>query len=195
MGDCDASFRFAPCSPSGVMVPAKAMALPGAVAGAARPEARVAEGAVRAGRREHLRRRQYCDYQSNHCGTGATTLSVCRDRPLGCDAGSLPVCGCDGAVYPSECAAAAAGTDLNADGSCTPAAGMFACGELFCASKAQYCRVSLTDAMGYADLYKCQDLPPACGSARSCDCVPKCGAFQCELDAAGNPTVRCHDGF
>jgi hypothetical protein len=46
---------------------------------------------------------------------------TCRERPADCSrAAARPVCGCDGATWPSECAAAAAGVSVARSGPCPP---------------------------------------------------------------------------
>jgi hypothetical protein len=57
----------------------------------------------------------YCDYADDTCGA-ADGAGVCRD-PDDCEDGAL-VCGCDGELHASPCAAAAAGVDVSTSDSC-----------------------------------------------------------------------------
>ncbi len=48
---------------------------------------------------------------------GCTTVGICAPRPTGC-AAHLPVCGCDGVVYPDLCTAVAEGATVRREGAC-----------------------------------------------------------------------------
>jgi hypothetical protein len=63
---------------------------------------------------------EYCDYpDGSYCG-GDDSQGVCRPRPTDCpDPGGVPVCGCDGTDYLTECSAYLVGTDIAHFGSCT----------------------------------------------------------------------------
>lgn len=137
-------------------------------------------------------------YWDNACGSGQDTTVSCQDAPGTCEtAGS--VCGCDGAVHDSECAARLAGVDVSDVGGCAAPAGKFACGAHFC-SGAQYC-VHTGDLQGMPDNFLCTNLPSGCGGTPSCDCVKnaQCGT-ESMLGSAGTCAVtgigvtnRCPD--
>lgn len=60
---------------------------------------------------------EYCEFGPyNICG--ANGPGTCEPRPVSCPYGGSTVCGCDGSSYPNECEANAAGTDVQAQGSC-----------------------------------------------------------------------------
>ena len=62
---------------------------------------------------------EYCDYSSNSCGVSDDT-GICKPRPQFCPAvADPPVCGCNGMVYSSDCAAYLDGTDINTRSSCS----------------------------------------------------------------------------
>jgi len=54
---------------------------------------------------------EFCDYLEGRCGA-ADGIGVCRPRPDLCTGPVDEVCGCDGEVYTSRCAANQAGTDI-----------------------------------------------------------------------------------
>jgi hypothetical protein len=63
----------------------------------------------------------YCDFApSAQCGD-ADAPGVCRAKPQVCTLELLPVCGCDGSVYPNACAAATEGVAVRHRGECTDA--------------------------------------------------------------------------
>jgi hypothetical protein len=64
---------------------------------------------------------EFCDYPtSSFCG-GDDSQGLCTLRPLDCpEPGGVPVCGCDGTDYLTECSANLAGTDAARFGSCAP---------------------------------------------------------------------------
>jgi hypothetical protein len=118
---------------------------------------------------------EYCAYQPQICGKG-TRLGTCRAATVGCGTGA-PACGCDGNVYPSECAAHDAGVDLDVTGGCRADVPDFIhCGPRFCDAKTQYCEIYLSDVLEPPPDYACKPLPSTCvpdgGKARTCDCFP-----------------------
>lgn len=60
---------------------------------------------------------EYCDFGSGQCLV-SDAAGVCRARPEVCPQIHAPVCGCDGATYGNACSAAAAGAQIDHDGSC-----------------------------------------------------------------------------
>lgn len=112
----------------------------------------------------------WCDYPDNSCGFDDGS-GTCQPRPDVCKPLEQPVCGCDGTVYVTDCAAALAGVDVSNAGSCTPPAGSFACGHLLCDADSQYCRRQVSDVVGIPDDWSCEPLPGGCGANPDCDCL------------------------
>jgi hypothetical protein len=111
---------------------------------------------------------QLCDDPSNQCGQFAST---CVETPTSCPAEAPQVCGCDGQVHASACAARQAGVDVDSRGSCTAPGGTFPCGEIFCTEGSEYCHA----LSGTPTLYSCRPFPEACGGTPTCDCLtPLC---------------------
>lgn len=50
----------------------------------------------------------------------AQPVGFCERRPVSCAIGNGPVCGCNGAIYPSECIRRAAGETASRPGPCGP---------------------------------------------------------------------------
>lgn len=113
----------------------------------------------------------YRAWPSEVCGVGLQgTPSMCMPRAEHCSVGaSGPVCGCDGKMYQSWCAANTAGVDVNDKGGCTPPAGMFACGHGFCTVASEYCDIELSDTVD-PNHHACAPLPPGCSPA-ACACL------------------------
>jgi hypothetical protein len=131
---------------------------------------------------------QFCDYQYNSCGPpahGGEDPGECRPRAGGCD-DKIQVCGCDGKVHPSECAAHAEGVDIGERGfvgqlcadSLTPA-GTFPCGPFFCVAAESYCDYGEGDTGDRTTV--CTPLPAACNGVATCGCVPADSPEDCEV--------------
>lgn len=62
---------------------------------------------------------EYCAYTEGLLCGAADASATCKPRPIECPPTTpAPVCGCDGKQYPSECAAAYAGTGVMMKGPC-----------------------------------------------------------------------------
>jgi hypothetical protein len=119
---------------------------------------------------------QYCEFTPGLCGRGKRP-GACRPKPATCGGGHSPVCGCDGKVYTSECAAYGAGVDLAVMGGCKERISDWAaCGRQYCDVRTAYCAIYLSDVFELPTDYFCRPLPPSClpadGAARACDCFP-----------------------
>ncbi|MFT3765414.1 MAG: hypothetical protein QM820_07865 [Minicystis sp.] len=130
---------------------------------------------------------QFCDYDYQWCGTPGfgEEGAFCKDRSADCKA-DIPVCGCDGKLYESQCAAQAAGTDIGGghvgvelcDHALTPQ-GRFACGPWFCDAATTYCKYIEGDQ---GDRWmSCEPLPAACNGVGSCACIPAPTEGSCEM--------------
>jgi hypothetical protein len=113
---------------------------------------------------------EWCDYPDDSCGIDDGS-GTCTSVPTVCKPLEEPVCGCDGTVYVTDCAAAMAGFDVSAAGSCPPPAGDFACGHIFCDAATEYCRRSVSDVVGVPDDWTCVALPNGCNPTADCDCL------------------------
>ena len=138
---------------------------------------------------------QYCDFTPGLCGQGKRP-GICRPRPRACDGAYRPVCGCDRRVYPSECAARAAGVDLAVNGGCDGdrPRDWLSCGAHFCDARRDYCEIVLSDVPEPPTDFTCKPLPPACrpvgNTPPSCRCFPRgtrCLSFCGPSDSGGIP--------
>jgi hypothetical protein len=93
-------------------------------------------------------------------------MAECVDIAPGCAPSMDLACGCDGQVYADDCAAHAAGVDIDGySPSCTPPEGKFSCGFMFCATGVEYC------VEHYESGWSCETLPPGCDIAgATCEC-------------------------
>lgn len=130
---------------------------------------------------------EFCDWNYDWCIEQQTgTHGSCRPRNGSCV--SDPVCGCDGTVYLTECAAHAAGVDiagaLPGGNRCseTPV-GTFPCGPWFCNASISYCRYREGDS-GDRQV-ECRALPATCNGAGSCACLPPPSLGKC-MTVQGN---------
>ena len=138
---------------------------------------------------------EYCDYPADACSF-ADESGACTLRPVGCPDIYSPTCACDGTVYGSQCDAAAAGADLNLNGTCTPPTGKFSCGAGFCDVGLSYCEHDISDVGGVPSTYGCKPLPPSCGNPATCGCLANvvCGSScMASKDGAGL-VVTCSGG-
>jgi hypothetical protein len=111
-------------------------------------------------------------------------------QDAGCDA-QRPVCGCDGKVYASECAAHGAGVDAWWEG-CAAPPGYFKCGGKFCRLTTEICYEGLGDT---GDRWSSCDPRPACDSGALCDCIDTSACpssiIACTNDGQGRVTWSC----
>ena len=126
---------------------------------------------------------RYCAFSPALCGRGPAPGS-CKLRPASCTGDYAAVCGCDGKVYDDECAAHAAGVDLDVTGRCETVIPDWApCGPRYCDVRTTYCEIYLSDVFEIPTTYTCRPLPPSCrpvedggaddaGASPACDCFP-----------------------
>jgi Mg-chelatase subunit ChlD len=137
---------------------------------------------------------QVCAFADYACGA-TSVLGRCVPPPAACDPGA-PACGCDGAVYPSRCAATSSGHDVSLGG-CSPPAGTFACGPLFCRAADQICKKTTNLTMSVApNEFACVDATPACPSGCGCHACEPCPAGMackesCSIGGAGERYLTC----
>jgi hypothetical protein len=138
---------------------------------------------------------EYCAFNPALCGKGKKP-GVCRAAEPVCAVADAPVCGCDGQTYGSECAAHAAGVDLDVQGGCKapPPPRFMRCGAHYCDTQKSYCEIVLSDVFELPTDYTCKPLPTACvpvdGVARECGCFPKgtrCLSYCGHLPSGGGP--------
>jgi hypothetical protein len=135
---------------------------------------------------------QYCDFATNGCGFADDT-GICVDRPTDCpDPVFEATCGCDGTVYGQPCDAYAAGTDLNAYGTCPVPGESFACGWLQCDRLTEYCEHTQSGIPGGADSYACRAVPDCPSQFPNCACLASepCGST-CAGDVSVGLTLTC----
>src|SRR5262245_54968838 len=140
---------------------------------------------------------ELCDYEPGLCGKGKRP-GTCRPRPRACPERYDPVCACDGQVYPSACAAAAAGVDLEVNGGCgRRIPDWIISGGHYCDARTSYCEIVLSDVRELPTDYTCKPLPAGCaptgGAAPSCRCLPpatRCLSFCSPVDTGGVAGLR-----
>jgi hypothetical protein len=144
-----------------------------------------------------------CEFGGTPCVDGAycydtrcnNDRGTCVAMPDSCSAEPDPRCGCDGEVYENACAAAMAGVPIGY-GDCTAPAGMFMCGDEFCAIDTEYCEVVVGG--GQSDAWRCVSLECPAGSS-GCECIdpepcPKDDLFfsqTCFMPDGGGTGVEC----
>lgn len=135
----------------------------------------------------------YCASEFARCGDG----SRCRAVEEACEGEDWRVCGCDGAVHESRCAAAMAGVDVQDADACEAPAGSFVCRDRYCRQGSEYCEWTLGGGGG-ADDALCLEL--GCeGDAQGCACLPdespcgEAGYFlqTCMATADGGTLLQC----
>ena len=132
-----------------------------------------------------------CIFSDHLCGKGVKNGTCTKPPQFPCAASSELWCGCDGKLYPTECALYLATTDLNATaGGCAADAGYFQCGYVYCARASQFC-----ESTPAANSYKCVDwsMFVCAGGNQDCTCAKMaCQATGCTQVAAGGPlTLTC----
>jgi hypothetical protein len=185
------------CGDDGGSTEVDARTIDGPVADAPQPDASqpdAQEGAICGGKAGGTcPATQYCDYAQNGCGFDDGT-GICVDRPIGCpDPVFQATCGCDGTVYGQPCDAYAAGTDLNAYGTCPVPPESFACGWTQCDRLSQYCRRTISDIGGEPDSFECIAMPPCPQPGCPCVVAEPCGNT-CTGDLDTGVTVTCAGG-
>jgi hypothetical protein len=144
----------------------------------------------------------YCDDKA--CGlTGA--LAECLPIPTDCDPGERPVCGCDGELHESPCAAIQAtgqswcwdeeecGFDISSQITCDTPAGTFACGNVFCDVATEFCDRYV--CLAGTQISTCAPLPEACPEPATCECVEATKRFgECTVGAEGGITFELSEG-
>jgi len=117
---------------------------------------------------------EYCAYEASAaCGAGDQT-GVCTPRPQVCLDIYLPVCGCDGKTYSSDCEAEAQGSSVLYSGVCEEPSSGVSCGGLkpVACAKSEFCNYPIEAKCGAADQTgTCTRLPDACDLVYS----PVCG--------------------
>ena len=138
---------------------------------------------------------ELCHWDFASCGRpygapNATDSPGCQAPDAACNA-QPPVCGCDGKVYASKCAAHAAGVDTWWEG-CTAPAGYFKCGDKFCRLATEICHEDLGDT---GDRWSSCEPRPACDTGTLCDCLDAtdCNGAgpHCKNDGQGRVTEAC----
>jgi hypothetical protein len=61
---------------------------------------------------------QFCYFEDGSCGEGGPSGGQCKATDGTCTSAAIPMCGCDGATYPSLCDAIHAGVSVRHQGAC-----------------------------------------------------------------------------
>lgn len=137
---------------------------------------------------------QFCDLDTpNQCAAGVEA-GHCIVAPSTCIAIFIPVCGCDGVTYASDCERQSARVRLDHAGPCVPFDGGLdaALGCASCNHATDYCQITIGGPVGSSPSYACITLPAACGTSPSCGCLAgvACGN-QCIGTAVTGLTINC----
>jgi hypothetical protein len=135
---------------------------------------------------------ELCVFDDQVCGEGEPGTCALRPPAAKCEgAAPAPVCGCDGEIHDSRCAASAAGTDVAAKGSCSLPANTFRCGWAVCSTKTFCVETHPSKTNGAAGEYRCA--PWTCAT-KACDCKDvalACTGGVCEVGPDGEVLVDC----
>lgn len=112
----------------------------------------------------------YCSFrESENCG-GPSAEGYCSGIEDTCTDAPTPSCGCDGEVYPSDCAAHQAHVDVGEACEDKVPANLIPCGDKFCDPSSTYC-YACGDDTSPAFYYYCWPLPTDCDGGTVCDCL------------------------
>jgi hypothetical protein len=139
---------------------------------------------------------EWCLYPDALCGKGMGSGTCTPISELTCEA--TQVCGCDGNIYPTVCAAARAGVDTTDATSCPVPAGEVTCGGTYCRGAAELCSVTKSFVAATSVCQTsvvCAPLPSACAAQPSCACLSANGfPGTCTGDATNGFTVTAPAG-
>jgi Kazal-type serine protease inhibitor domain len=144
-------------------------------------------GATCAGERGEscLAANQLCDLDPGYCGS-SDGGGLCVAKPQACSDIYQPVCGCNGATYPSDCVRQLAGVSKDHDGACGASttcggiAGASCATGQFCEMPAGSCNVSDTTGTCVVQHTNCLT-----NSQPECGCDGKTYRNSCYREAAG----------
>lgn len=129
---------------------------------------------------------EVCVFPDYRCGAGVEGSCIPRNAACLGDISNL-ACGCDGQIEKDRCSVRPKGTDLSIEAKCTPPAGTFRCGFLFC-NDTEYCFEARTPS-----LVEFVCIPWECPE-RACTCPEwnlKCPVSTCSAQANGGTLVVC----
>lgn len=144
----------------------------------------------------------YCDDKACEL-TGA--LAPCLPIPSECEAGVRQVCGCDGELHDSPCAAIqateqswcydgeACGFDISQQIVCETPPGTFACGNVYCDVASEFCDRWV--CLAGTQVSRCAPLPGTCPSPADCACVEATKEFgDCSVTPEGGIVYEYSEG-